>query len=521
MATREIRSTRDLWENNLPRFPNKPAVIDGDVVLSFADADERIERLRTALADQLGVRQHDSVALLLPNCHEYFLLYWALVKIGAVVVPVNTRLGVDETRHILSSTEGRVFVVHKSFWRVTREALDGCPDIATVVTVGFTPDDAPDGKQVAAYDDLLATEPLPYDPPAIEPDHLAIIMHTSGTTGTPKGAIMRHADLLFNVKNAIIAQSWRHEDVHLLVLPMFHATALYSMLPSSAYLGSTIVIASRPHVPSLVKLIEKHRITTFFGVPTLFHLLCNTRGLGEHDLSSLRLIAYAGSMMPTQTIHRLRECFPDVALHNFFGLTETISMTHVLPNCDALAHPDSIGKALPDIHQLIVDEDLRPVPAGTVGLLCFHRSCIVQGYWQRPGMLEEACFEHEGQPYFNSGDLAMVDTDGYVFLKGRKKEMIIVGGENVYALEVENAILTHDDVTEAAVIGVEATGASAYLGELVKAVVVAREGSGLAELDVKRHCAQRLASYKVPSLVEFRDKLPRNPTGKVVKNELK
>ena len=521
MATREIRSTRDLWENNLPRFPNKPAVIDGDVVLSFADADERIERLRTALADQLGVRQHDSVALLLPNCHEYFLLYWALVKIGAVVVPVNTRLGVDETRHILSSTEGRVFVVHKSFWRVTREALDGCPDIATVVTVGFTPDDAPDGKQVAAYDDLLATEPLPYDPPAIQPDDLAIIMHTSGTTGTPKGAIMRHADLLFNVKNAIIAQSWRHEDVHLLVLPMFHATALYSMLPSSAYLGSTIVIASRPHVPSLVKLIEKHRITTFFGVPTLFHLLCNTRGLGEHDLSSLRLIAYAGSMMPPQTIHRLREHFPNVALHNFFGLSETISMTHVLPSCDAITHADSIGKPLPDIHQLVVDEHNRPVPPGTIGLLCFHRSNVVQGYWKRPGLLEESCFTLDGEDYFNTGDLAQVDADGYVCLKGRKKELIIVGGENVYAPEVEHAILSHPDVMEVAVVGVEATGASAYLGELVKAVVVPTPGKQLTELDIKRHCAERLTSYKVPTLVEFRERLPRNPGGKVIKRELK
>jgi fatty-acyl-CoA synthase len=520
MAVIRIRSTRDMWENNLPRFPNKPAVIDGEVCLSFAEADAQIERLRAALADRLGIRQDENVALLLPNSHEYFLLYWALVKLGAVVVPVNTRLGPEENRHIIASTEVRVFIVHKSFWRVARQALADCPDVEAVVTVGFAPEDAPEGKQVVPYEDLAAAEPRSYEPPEIAPEDRAIIMHTSGTTGLPKGAEMRHTDLLFNVKNAIIAQSWRHEDVHLLVLPMFHATALYSMLPSSAYLGSTIVIARRPHVPSLVKLIEQHGCTTFFGVPTLFHLLCNQRGLEEHDLSSLRLIAYAGSMMPTATIRRLRERFPDVALHNFFGLTETIAMTHVLPSQDALSHAESIGKPLPDIHQLIVDEDLQPVPPGTVGQLCFHRSNIVPGYWKRPGMLEESCFEHDGETWFNTGDLAMVDTDGYVYLKGRKKEMIIVGGENVYALEVENAILTHDDVTEAAVIGVEATGASAYLGELLKAFVVAREDSGLSERDVKRHCAGRLASYKVPHHVEFRDALPRNPTGKVIKSEL-
>jgi len=198
-------------------------------------------------------------------------------------------------------------------------------------------------------------------------------------------------------------------------------------------------------------------------------------------------------------------------------------MTHVLPSCDAVSRADSIGKPLPDIHQLIVDEDDRPVPPGTVGLLCFHRSNIVHGYWKRPGLLEESCFVlgHDSEEYFNTGDLAMVDTDGYVYLKGRKKELIIVGGENVYAPEVEHAILNHEDVMEVAVVGVEATGASAYLGELVKAVVVPKPGRELTELDIKRHCAQRLTSYKVPTIVEFRDRLPRNPGGKVLKRELK
>jgi acyl-CoA synthetase (AMP-forming)/AMP-acid ligase II len=515
MSYREIRSTRDMWENNLPRFPRKTAVVEGDTTLSYAEANERIERLRTAFAARLGIRQHDNVPVLLPNSLEYYLVYWALVKLGAVVVPVNTRLRPEEMRHILRSTDGSVLIAHESLWKTAHAALPDCPNIKTVVSVGFKADG------LIPYDELAATEPQPYDPPAIAPEDLAIIMHTSGTTGVPKGALMRHADLLFNVKCAIIAQSWRHEDVHLLVVPMFHATALYSMLPSSAYLGSTVVIAPRPHVPDLIHLIEKHRCTTFFGVPTLFYWLVHQRELDRHDLSSLRLIAYAGSMMPPQTIHKLRELFPNVELHNFFGLTETISMTHVLPSCDVATHADSIGKPLPDIHQLIIDEDRRPVPRGTVGELCFHRSNVVTGYWKRPGLLEEACFEWEGQPYFNTGDLAVVNEDGYVYLKGRKKDMIIVGGENVYALEVENCILTHEDVMEVAVVGIAATGASAYLGELVKAVVVPKPGRKLGELDIKRHCAARLAGYKVPTLVEFRDALPRNPGGKVLKRELK
>ena len=401
-------------------------------------------------------------------------------------------------------------------WKAAREALGQCPALERVVAVGFS------DEGTVAFDTLRQSPPADREPPDLAPEDLAIIMHTSGTTGVPKGAMMRHADLLFNVKNAIIAQSFRHEDVHLLVVPMFHATALYSMLPSSAYLGSTVVIAPRPHIPELVRLIERHRVTTFFGVPTLFYWLVNYRNLSRHDLASLRLIAYAGSMMPPQTIFKLREHFPHVWLHNFFGLTETISMTHVLPNVDATTRPDSIGKPLPDIHQLIVDEELRPVGTGVVGQLCFHRSNVVQGYWGRPGLLEESCFRAEdGEEYFNTGDLAMADEDGYVYLKGRKKEMIIVGGENVYALEVENTILTHPDVMEVAVVGVEAKGASAYLGELVKAVVVPKPGRSPSELEIKRHCAEHLASYKVPSIVEFRESLPRNPGGKVLKRLLK
>ncbi|MBM4032719.1 MAG: acyl--CoA ligase [Planctomycetes bacterium] len=527
MGYREIRSTRDMWENNLPRFPRKTAVVEGDVALSFAEAEARIERLRTAFASRLAIRQHENVPVLLPNCLDYFLVYWALVKLGAVVVPVNTRLRAEEMRHILGSTEGSTLVAHKSLWKTAQAALAECPNIRNVVTVGFeeegTRDAARGTGQVSfvSYDRLLATEPQPYSPPDIQPDDLAIIMHTSGTTGRPKGALMRHADLLFNVRMSLLAHGWRHEDVHLLVVPMFHATALYSMLPASAYLGSTVVVAPRPHVPELVALIEKHRCTTFFGVPTLFYWFANYRDIEKHDLASLRLIAYAGSMMPPQTIYKLRERLPNVALHNFFGLTETIAATHVLPNCDVRTHADSIGKPLPEIHQLIVGDDLKPVPAGAVGQLCFHRSNVVRGYWRQPGLIEQACFTHEGEEYFNTGDLAMADPDGYVYLKGRKKEMIIVGGENVYALEVENTILTHDGVMEVAVVGIEATGASAYLGELVKAVVVPKEGRKLTELDIKRHCAERLASYKVPSLVEFRSSLPRNPGGKVLKRELK
>jgi acyl-CoA synthetase (AMP-forming)/AMP-acid ligase II len=328
--------------------------------------------------------------------------------------------------------------------------------------------------------------------------------------------MMRHGDLLFNNKLAIYAHSLRHEDVHLLVLPMFHATALYSLLPTSALLGSTIVLAPRTDIRYLVELVQEHRISTFFGVPTLFHFLTMMKDLDKYDLSSLRVLAYAGSPMPPVTIKRLREKFPKVMLHNFFGLTETISMTHVLPSKDADTKPESIGKLLPHVCQRILDEEGNEVPPGQVGRLYFHRSNVISGYWKEPDRLPQSM---KGD-WFDTGDLAMVDEDGFVFLKGRSKDMIIVGGENVYALEVENCIMTLEKVREAAVIGVPATGVRAYLGELVKAIVVPHENVELTAADIKKHCMERLASYKVPQFIDFRKELPRNPSGKVLKRLL-
>ncbi|NOZ21983.1 MAG: long-chain fatty acid--CoA ligase [Planctomycetes bacterium] len=501
----------DVWNENLEKFPNKTAFICREKEYTFAEIDRMSSCLSGHLQRRFGVKKGDRIATALPNCIEYVIAYWAIMKLGAVVVPVNTRLSPDDIAYVLTSTEGEVVFAHADVWEPVQEAFGEAPGIKTVIAIGFS------GEDTVAFDELIG-EGEPADATEITEGDMAIIMHTSGTTGRPKGAIMKHGNLLFNLKNAIMTHSFRHEDVHLLVVPMFHATALYSMLPSNAYQGSTVVIAPKPDVKELVELIQKHRITTFIGVPTLFYFLTTMKNVDKFDLGSLRLIAYAGSPMPPQTIVRLREKLPNVALHNFFGLTETISMTHVLPSRDALERADSIGKVLPQVRQLIVDDDGKPVPPGTIGELCFAKENVIDDYWKRPGLLDESIIDGK---WFRTGDYAMVDEQGYVYLKGRKKEMIIVGGENVYVNEVENVVLSHPDVLEVAVVGVEAKGVRSYLGEVVKAVVVLQPGAEATELDIKRHCKDKLASYEMPQIVQFMDELPRNPTGKVLKQKLK
>jgi acyl-CoA synthetase (AMP-forming)/AMP-acid ligase II len=223
--------------------------------------------------------------------------------------------------------------------------------------------------------------------------------------------------------------------------------------------------------------------------------------------------------MPTRTIRELQQRFPDVDLHNFFGLTETISMTHVLSGADVEQRPDSIGRLLPFVAARIVDEQCREVPPGTVGELLFARENVICGYYRRPGLLEQSLVALDGREWFRTGDLAVVDDEGYFFLRGRKKDMIIVGGENVYATEIEAFLMTHPKVQEAAVKGVPATGAAAFLGEQIRAYVVPADDT-LSAQELRRYCFENLPSYKVPQTVVLLAELPRNPAGKIVKSEL-
>ena len=509
MSGVELNSIRDAWYQNLEKFPRKVAVVDGERRLTYAECDLLTDRLRRELAQRFSFRPGDRAAIAARNCLEYFLTYWAVVKSGGIAVPVNVRLGAEELHHVLARSEPVVLIVQKFCWRAVDEALSNARP--QVVGIDFA------DQGVAPFEELVAVGGTYDFQPDIGRDALAIIMHTSGTTGRPKGAMMRHGDLLFNNRLAVYAHGLRHEDVHLLVVPMFHATALYSLLPTSALLGSTIVLAARSDPVFLLSLIQEQSITTFFGVPMMFRLLGSVPDVTGYDLGSLRLIAYAGSPMAPGVIRRLREIFPHVTLHNFFGLTETVSMTHVLPSCDAETRPESIGKVLPHVRQCILDDKGHVAAPGEVGKLHLHRSNVICGYWNEPGRLDESIHGD----WFDTGDLALVDEDGFVYLKGRSKDMLIVGGENVYSLEVENCIMTHEAVVDVAVVGVPATGIRVHLGELIKAFVVARPGADLTDADVKRHCAGHLATYKVPHIVEFRAELPRNAGGKVLKRELR
>jgi fatty-acyl-CoA synthase len=506
-----LHTTRAFWQEAVMLAPHRLAVVDGTRRLTYAEADALVERLAAGLADATGTEQ-PKVAVYLPNCLEYYLIYWAVQKLGGAIVPLNTWLKAESLEGIFRTVQPDALFVRSP---LDEAAIDAAPAGGRKIPI-FTLELG--GERLSLFDELLhSTGPAPEVP--ITPETLSIIMHTSGTTATPKGAMMRHADLLFNVQAAINAHGFTPADVHLLVNPMFHCTALYSSLPTAAYQKAPVVIVGTADPEVLLRTVEKERITTFLSVPTVFQKILSVPDLAKYDTSSLRVMAYAGSPMPVPVIKELRRRFPDVALHNFFGLTETISMTHVLRNADVETRPDSIGRLLPFVDAIVVDDQDRRVPPGTPGELLFAREEVIPGYYKQPERLREAIAEIDGRPWFRTGDLALVDDEGYWYIKGRKKDMIIVGGENVFAAEVEAVLQNHPLVREAAVKGIPATGVRAALGELVKAYIVPRQCC-LTEAEIKRHCFDHLPSYKVPQIVTFLDALPRNPSGKVVKDEL-
>lgn len=481
--------------------------------ISFAGLHQASSILARVLRERFEIQPGQHAAILMPNCLEILPAYFGILRAGCVAVPINARLKSDELRFILGDCEAQAVFVHPATWRPAQEALKSLNWQKPILAACF--DQPPPGT--VPFSELVhatkSQEPgAERREPAATPGDVAAIIYTSGTTGRPKGAMLTHGNILFNIEATKAGHGLRGADVHLLVVPLFHVTGLNTIMPTALEQGACMVVSLAIDPEEIVETVEQFRCTTFFGVPTTFYLLANVKNLPLEKLSSLRLICYSGAPMSPLTIKRLRELFPRAELHNFFGLTETTSCTTVLPDSQALARAESVGLPPPGLELCILDEAGQQLKAGEPGELCVRGPSIFKGYFKRP----EATSEALAGGWFHTGDTACLDAEGYVFLRGRKKEMIIVAGENVYPIEVENTLCAHPAVQEAAVFG----RPDAALGEVVHAAVVLRPGEKLAERELKAFANERLAAFKLPRTIRFLDSLPRNPSGKVLKRDL-
>lgn len=488
------------------RLPDKVALIEGERSLTYAQTLARARALAAAL-EQRGIGPGDRVALLFPNCLEFVLAYFAVLMLGAVVVPLNNRLAPKEYTYILNDCGAETLILGYQFWEAWQAFAGGLEREMRLIYAG---QQAREGAEDFAA--LSQPGPEPAGRPGLTPDSPACIMYTSGTTGLPKGAVMSHQNVFINARNCGAHLGYKQDDVTLIVVPLFHVTGLNSQLVALFYTGGACAIMRAYNTAEMIRQMEHYRVSVTFKVPTMYTLMLVNEALAECDLSALRLAAYGGAPMDPETIAALQRRL-GVDLYNCYGLTETSSLTTVLPACDALRKPGAVGLAVSGVELRVVDDAGGDLGPDQVGELWIKGPNVVASYWNKP----EATAQNLAGGWLRTGDYARIDAEGFVYIADRKKDMINRGGENIYSIEVEAAIVAHPAALEAAVV----PRPHSIFGEVVHAFVVLAPGASVGEEEIIAHCKTLIADYKAPASVSFVEELPRNPGGKVLKTKLR
>lgn len=480
------------------RVPEKTALVVASTgeTYTFADLDREADRVARALA-AAGVSKGDRVALGMHNVAHFPFGYFGILRAGAVVVPLNIMLTETEVERVLADSEAKAAI--------------SAPPFVDVVTRGAS---ALDVRVLssAAWDELGELGQAAPDPDLNEED-LAVLAYTSGTTGEPKGAMLTHGNLLANLEQqmSIPDAHVTDEDVLFLALPLFHIFGLNVTLGLLVMNGAKGILVERFEPVPALNLIQEHKVTVIFGAPPMYTAWCATPGADQYDLSAVRLAISGAAPLAADVLREFRDIF-NVEIYEGYGLTET-APTLTSNRMTEKPRAGSIGKPLPGIELRIVDESGQDVELGDPGEIVVRGPNVFKGYWHR----EEATEQVFRDGWFRTGDIAVQDEDGYLYLVDRKRDLIIVSGFNVFPSEVETALLQNPLIAEAAVVGQP----HPYTGETVKAFVVLEAGQTATEEaiigDVQRH----LAKFKCPTSVEIVDSLPHLLTGKVLRRALR
>jgi fatty-acyl-CoA synthase len=498
----------DLLRRTAARTPARPAVRHGDVSWTYAELDTVCNRLAHGLAAR-GLGRGDRLALLSRNSHAFVAIRFAVARLGAVLVPVNFMLTAEEVAYVLGHSGARMLCVEDEFAAIARDAVTGTA-VEILIHLGRDGTAAPSGwvpfEQVFSADDQ---EPVV----DLDTGDLAQIIYTSGTESRPKGAMLTHDAVIWQYVSCIIDAEIGADDILLHALPLYHCAQLDVFLGPAVYVGASNVIVAQPQPEVVLPMIARHGVTSFFAPPTVWIALLRSPLFDQTDLSSLRKGYYGAAIMPVEVLGEIGRRLPNVRLWNLYGQTEIAPLATVLKPDDQIRKAGSAGHPALNVETRVVDDAGRGVPPGVVGEIVHRSPQLLQGYYQDQ---ESTATAFEGG-WFHSGDLATVDAEGYITIVDRKKDMIKTGGENVASREVEETIYGVESVSEVAVVGVP----HPYWIEAVVAVVVARAGQTLTEDDVVTHCRARLAGFKVPKRVVFLEALPKNPSGKVLKRQLR
>ncbi|GAB3318860.1 acyl-CoA synthetase [Geodermatophilus aquaeductus] len=501
----------DLLHRSARRYPDKLAVVAGDLRITYAEFDAAVNRCAHALSAR-GLEKGDRLALLSHNCWQFAVLAFATAKLGIVLVPVNFMLGPDEIAYVLRHSGARGIVSEDALAPTAEKALAAAGiDDGTrgwIALSGASP--------AAGWEDVddwwREGDPSVPDVLVADDDPLRL-MYTSGTESRPKGVMLSSRSLITQYVSCIVDGGMSSDDIEVHALPMYHCAQLDCFFSVDVYLGATSVILPGPDPATLLATIAREGVTKLFCPPTVWISLLRHPDFDTTDLSSLRKGYYGASPMPVEVLRELQRRLPDVQLWNFYGQTEMAPLATILRPHEQVQRAGSAGRAALDVETQLVDDEGRPVAPGEIGEIVHRSPHAALGYYAD----EEKTAEAFRGGWFHSGDLGVMTADGYLSVVDRKKDMIKTGGENVASREVEEAIYELDGVAEVAVFGIT----HPYWVEAVTAVVVPKPGATLTSDDVQTHARERLAPYKRPKYVVLAGGLPKNPSGKILKRQLR
>lgn len=496
-------------------FSGNLAIVHGEETCTYGQFNQRVNRLANGLR-RLGVAQGDHVALLMYNCPKMLEAMFACFKMGCGIVPINFRLHPNEFAFIIDHCESKVVIVSHEFLAdlvsVGHKLPRVCHHITTSGAKGYWLD----------YEDLLAGAPENFEDVETDPDDVAWLFYTSGTTGRPKGAMLTHRNLLAMTMNfyADICPDFSHREVVLHAAPLSHGCGLYA-LPNIGKAAANVISGSKSFDSELVlKSIEQYRVTNLFAAPTMVKCLIESPAVDRYDLSSLKAVIYGGAPMLVEDLMLAMEKLGS-SLVQLYGLGESPMTITYLPHEDHVLegsdeqrrHLASAGFPRTDVEVAIFDPNDQTLTPGEMGQIVTRSDLVMKGYWRDV----DATAQTLRNGWLHTGDLGYMDDRGYLFIMDRSKDMIISGGENIYPREVEEVIIQHPSVREVAVIGVP----DPHWGEAIKAVVSIVPGTEVTDVELIDFCKRHIASYKKPKTVDFVDELPKNNYGKIVKRELR
>jgi fatty-acyl-CoA synthase len=523
---------------NALRFPDKTALQFFDQSLSYADMLQIAERLAQVLIG-LEAKKGERIVVCMQNCPQLVLSHFAILRLDAVVVPVNPMNKAEELKHYITDPDTRIVITTADLaakWAAASNALPLEQRLKHVIVTHMSDCFGPEAEKdmppswrdwlltqhalpsiesasLHAWRDVMASSSAQDLPPVTATsDDLALLPYTSGTTGLPKGCMHTHGSIMHNAVSSILWGNGTSQNVTLIAVPMFHITGMVSLMHASLYAGATVVLMPRWDRDLAGRLISKHKVTHWTNIPTMVIDLLASPNFDQYDLSSLVYIGGGGAAMPQAVAQRLLEQF-GLRYVEGYGLTETAAPSHSNPS----DRPKQQCLGIPFMScdaRVVNPETLADMPVGEQGEIVMSGPMNFKGYWKNPEATAKAFFEREGKVFFRSGDLGLVDEEGYFFITDRLKRMINASGFKVWPAEVESLMFKHPAIAEACVIATR----DAYRGESVKAVVVLRSSHAgkVTEQEILQWCRDNMAVYKVPRVVEFAAALPKSGSGKVM-----